>query len=45
MWHPWGFFIATLAATAIIVSIVDNDVPSHYDMASNYITGIRLNSS
>ena len=35
MWHPWGFFIATLATTAIIVSIVDNDVPHHSDMASN----------
>lgn len=21
MWHPWGFFIATLATTAIIVSV------------------------
>ena len=27
MWHPWGFFVATLATTAIIVSIVDNDLP------------------
>jgi hypothetical protein len=26
-WHPWGFFIATLAATAIIVSFADADVP------------------
>jgi biotin carboxyl carrier protein len=43
MWHPWGFFIATLATTAIIVSIVDNDVPSHADMASNDFTGIGLN--
>jgi hypothetical protein len=40
-WHPWGFFVATLATTAIIVSIVDNDMdlPSHYDMASNYFSG------
>lgn len=26
-WHPWGFFIATLAATAIIVSFADADLP------------------
>jgi biotin carboxyl carrier protein len=37
MWHPWGFFVATLATTAIIVSIVDNDidVPGSFEMASN----------
>ena len=27
VWHPWGFFVATLATTAIIISIVDNDIP------------------
>jgi hypothetical protein len=27
-WHPWGFFIATLAATAIIVSFADADLPA-----------------
>lgn len=27
VWHPWGFFIATLATTAIIVSFADNDLP------------------
>lgn len=26
-WHPWGFFVATLATTAIIISIADNDMP------------------
>jgi Family of unknown function (DUF6515) len=31
-WHPWGFFIATLAATAIILS-VDNNMPGDLDMA------------
>jgi hypothetical protein len=31
MWHPWGFFVATLATTAIIVSIVDNDMPAMHD--------------
>ena len=43
-WHPWGFFIATLATTAIIVSIVDNDMdmPGDFDMASNYISGFGL---
>jgi len=40
-WHPWGFFIATLATTAIIVSIVDNDMdmPGDFDMASNNRSG------
>ncbi len=27
VWHPWGFFIATLTATAIIVSFADADLP------------------
>ena len=35
MWHPWGFFVATLATTAIILS-VDNDIPGELDMASAY---------
>ena len=44
MWHPWGFFIATLATTAIIVSIVDNDIdmPGAFDMASNGASGFGL---
>ena len=34
MWHPWGFFIATLATTAIILS-VDNGmaIPVNNDLA------------
>ena len=46
MWHPWGFFVATLATTAIILSIVDNDMdlPGFYDMASNSFTGNGLSS-
>lgn len=28
-WHPWGYFIATLAATAIVVSV--NDARYHYN--------------
>ena len=31
-WHPWGFFVTTLAATAIIISLADNDMP---DMNAN----------
>lgn len=27
VWHPWGFFVATLATTAIIVSFADADLP------------------
>lgn len=43
-WHPWGFFIATLATTAIIVSIVDNDMdlPGAFDMASNTGSGFGI---
>ncbi len=33
MWHPWGFFIVTLATTAIILS-VDDDVHPAIDMAT-----------
>ena len=29
MWHPWGFFIATVATTAIIVSVENQKY--HYD--------------
>lgn len=36
VWHPWGFFVATLTATAIIL-IVDNDMPNPSDMAWSYI--------
>jgi hypothetical protein len=35
MWHPWGFFIATLATTAIIVSFADNDMPADINLAMN----------
>jgi hypothetical protein len=35
MWHPWGFFITTLAVTAIIVS-VDNQ-QYHYDNGVFYM--------
>jgi hypothetical protein len=34
MWHPWGFFVVTLATTAIILS-VDNNMPGDFDMAYN----------
>ena len=39
-WHPWGFFVTTLATTAIIVSIVDdsgNKEDYHYDDGNYYI--------
>lgn len=35
MWHPWGFFITTLAATAIIVEI--NNAHYHYAEGVWYI--------
>jgi len=34
MWHPWGFFVVTLATTAIILS-VDNNMPGDLDIALN----------
>ncbi len=43
VWHPWGFFVATLAATAIIVSVADNDMPHPADLAWNNFTGIGVN--
>lgn len=34
VWHPWGFFITTLAATAIIVSVENQQY--HYDQGVYY---------
>lgn len=34
-WHPWGFFIATLATTAIIISIENQQY--HYDQGVYYV--------
>ena len=33
-WHPWGFFVATVAATAIIVSVSNQDY--YYDEGVYY---------
>src|SRR5262245_25330049 len=35
VWHPWGFFVATLAATAIIVSVENQQY--HYDQGVYYV--------
>jgi hypothetical protein len=35
MWHPWGFFVATIAATAIIVSVENQQY--HYDQGVYYV--------
>jgi hypothetical protein len=35
VWHPWGFFVATLAATAIVISIENQKY--HYDQGVYYI--------
>lgn len=41
-WHPWGFFVATLATTAIILSVQnDMDIPANSDVA---ITPVADNS-
>jgi len=37
VYHPWGFFAATLAATAIIVSV--NNQAYHYDQGVYYMAG------
>ncbi|MEI6434880.1 MAG: DUF6515 family protein [Bacteroidota bacterium] len=37
VWHPCGFFITTLAATAIIVSVANQKY--HYDQGVYYIAG------
>lgn len=34
VWHPWGFFIATLAATAVVVSV--QNASYHYDQGVWY---------
>ena len=35
VWHPWGFFITTLAVTAIIVSVESQQY--HYDSGVYYV--------
>ena len=35
VWHPWGFFVATLATTAIIVSVQNQQY--HYDQGVYYM--------
>jgi len=37
VWHPWGFLVATMAATAIIVSV--NNQQYHYDQGVYYTSG------
>lgn len=36
VWHPWGFFITTLTATAIIISIENQQY--HYDQGVYYVS-------
>lgn len=36
VWHPWGFVIATMAATAIIISV--NNQQYHYDQGVYYVS-------
>ena len=36
-WHPWGFFIKTLAVTAVIISIENQQY--HYDQGVYYMAG------
>lgn len=35
VWHPWGFFVATLAATAIVISVENQKY--HYDQGVYYV--------
>jgi hypothetical protein len=34
MWHPWGFFITTLAVTAVVVTVANQQY--HYDQGVYY---------
>ncbi len=34
-WHPWGFFVATLAVTAIVITV--NSQQYHYDQGVYYV--------
>ena len=39
-WHPWGYFVTTIATTAIIVSIVNDSGDKeeyHYDEGNYYV--------
>jgi hypothetical protein len=36
VWHPWGFFVATIATTAIIVSVQSQQY--HYDSGVYYVS-------
>lgn len=36
-WHPWGFFITTVAKTAIIISVANQQY--HYDEGVYYVAG------
>ena len=42
VWHPWGFFIATLATTAIIVSFADADLPPGYNASDYFVMNTEL---
>ena len=35
IWHPWGFFVASLATTAIIISVENEQY--HYDQGNYYV--------
>jgi hypothetical protein len=35
VWHPWGFFIATLAVTAVVISVESQQY--HYDQGVYYV--------
>jgi hypothetical protein len=40
VWHPWGYFVTTLATTAIIVSITNdsgNEEQYHYEEGNYYL--------
>ena len=43
MWHPWGFFVATMAMTAIIVSFADADLPPVMN-SSEYFVNVSGNA-
>jgi hypothetical protein len=38
-WHPWGFFITTIAVTAVVVNVANQPEPYHYDNGVWYQAG------
>jgi hypothetical protein len=40
-WHPWGFFLTTLAVTAILISVDNVEPPQYLDLAMMVPPGLE----